>query len=213
MGLILCRGTADAAVIRCDWRARGDVTSHLVTASVGWPEIRGGPCEARGLVCAINRVRVEMRGFQSGRISFVANCGGRVENIRALWKDKGRERPSLMLSGGRVKNVRTLRKDEGRERPSLRLNGDRAENTRTLWQDEGRERPSLPWTDSKAENARAFVIENKEPRTPAAHRIESGLNCSVPGRFILASRLQNGGRAKRRLLNAWRGARNVWHER
>jgi len=82
VGLILCRGTADAAVIRCSWRARGDVTS--VTASVGWPEARGGLCEARGLVCAINRVRVEMRSFQSERISFVANCGGRTENTRAL---------------------------------------------------------------------------------------------------------------------------------
>jgi len=76
--LVLC-GTADAAMIRYGWRARGDVTSHSVTASIGWPEARGGPCEARGLVCAINRVR-EMRGFQSERIFFVMNCRGRAKN-------------------------------------------------------------------------------------------------------------------------------------
>jgi len=35
VGLVLCRGTTDAAVIRCGWRARGDVTLHAVTASVG----------------------------------------------------------------------------------------------------------------------------------------------------------------------------------
>jgi len=86
-------------------------------------------------------------------------------------------------------------------------------------------------TDSKAENARAFVIGNKEPRTPvlfansekirmsvaentraSSSRIGSGLDCSVPGRFILAARLRSGGRAKRRLSNAWRrtqGARRV----
>jgi len=119
VGLVLCRGTADAAVIHCGWRARGDVTSHSVTASVGWTEARGGLCEARGLVCAINRVRVEMRGFQSGRIFFVANYGGRAENARTLWKDEGRECPRLMLNGGRAENARTLRQDESQEHSNL----------------------------------------------------------------------------------------------
>jgi len=57
-------------MIRGGWRACGDVTSDFVTARVGWPKARGGPCEARGLVRALNRARVAMRGIQSGVDSF-----------------------------------------------------------------------------------------------------------------------------------------------
>jgi len=99
---------ADAAVIRGGWRARGDVTSDFVTARVGWPKARGGPGEARGLVHECHRARVAMRGFQSGCRFFLASCGGRAENARALRKDKGRERPSLMLSGGKAGNAQIL---------------------------------------------------------------------------------------------------------
>jgi len=49
--LVLYRGMADATVIRCGWRARGDVTSYAVTTSAG-----GGLYEARGLACAVIRV-------------------------------------------------------------------------------------------------------------------------------------------------------------
>jgi len=129
-------------------------------------EARVGPCEARGLIREFDRARVAMRGFQSGRRFLLASCGGRAKNTRTLRKDKGSERPSLMLNGSKAGNARILRQDEGQERPSLRLNGGRAENARTLRKDEGRERPSLQWADSKAENTRAFDIGNKEPRTP-----------------------------------------------
>jgi len=84
---------ADAAVIRGGWRARGDVTSDFVTARIGWPEARGGPCEARGLVRALNRARVAMRGFQSGHRFFLARCGGRAENTRALRKGQRPKTP------------------------------------------------------------------------------------------------------------------------
>jgi len=54
---------ADATVIRDGWRARGAVTSDGVIARIGWPEVCGGPCEARGLGRVFNRPRVAMRGF------------------------------------------------------------------------------------------------------------------------------------------------------
>jgi len=57
VSLILCRGTAETAVIFCGWRARGDVTSHAVT------EARGGPYETVWLAAVFIRSRSEMRGF------------------------------------------------------------------------------------------------------------------------------------------------------
>jgi len=74
----------------------------------------------------------------------------------------------------------------------------------------------------KAENARTFrerirklrtpvlsLLEIKSREHPYYRRIGSGPDCSVPGHFILATRLRSGGRAKRRLANARRGARAV----
>jgi len=87
-------------VIRGGWRARGDVTSDFVTArvgSVGWPKARSGPCEARRLVRALNRARVAMHGFQSGRRFFMASCG-----------DKGRECPSLQWADSKAENARAF---------------------------------------------------------------------------------------------------------
>jgi len=131
---ILIRGTVKSSGIRCGWRARGDVTSHAVTASVGWPEARGGPCEARELACAVIRVRAEVRGFETCALLSAMNCRGRTEDVRALCKDKRSRtpepyRPSLILSGGTVENIRALCKEKGRERPSLMLNGGKVENT------------------------------------------------------------------------------------
>jgi len=60
------------------------VTSDFVTARIGWPEARGGPCEERRLGLALNRARVAMRGFQSGVDSLLARCGGRAGNTRTL---------------------------------------------------------------------------------------------------------------------------------
>jgi len=73
----------DAAVIRGGWRARGGVTSELVSARISWLEARGGPCEARRLGLVLNRARVVMRSFQSGVDSLLTRCGGRAENTRA----------------------------------------------------------------------------------------------------------------------------------
>jgi len=55
-----------------------------VTARIGWPEARGGLCEARRLGLVLNQARVAVRGFQSGVDSLLASCGSRAENTRAL---------------------------------------------------------------------------------------------------------------------------------
>jgi len=107
-------------VIRGGWRAREGVTSDFVTARIGWPEARGGPCGARGLVRVLNRARIAMRDFRNGVDSFWR--GAEAEpRTPVLWgKDKDRERPSLTLSGGTAAgNARILHKDNGRERLSL----------------------------------------------------------------------------------------------
>jgi len=75
---------ADAAVIRDGWRARGGVMSDFVTARIGWPEARGGPCEARGLVLVLNRARRVAMRLSKRRRFCRARCGGRARNTRVL---------------------------------------------------------------------------------------------------------------------------------
>jgi len=79
---------ADAVVIRGGWRAREGVTSDFVTARIGWPEARGGPCEARRLGPVPNRARVALRGFQSG--------------IDSLWYEVRRQSREHPCSGARI---------------------------------------------------------------------------------------------------------------
>jgi len=119
---------------------RGDGVGRLARGP--WRTGRGAWIGLRGysgvLRCA---------AFKTCVLLSAVNCGGRAENARALCKDEGRERPSLMLNGGR------------------------AENARALDGSEGREYPSLPYTDSKTENVRAFGIMEISQDHPYSLRI------------------------------------------
>jgi len=104
---------AKSSEICCDWR--GDVTSRVVTASAG------GPWRAvRGAWIGLRDYSGACRGFQSCVLLSAVNCGGRAENARALYKDKGREHPSLELSGVRAKNAGVLDGSGGRERTEVK---------------------------------------------------------------------------------------------
>jgi len=104
---ILGRGTAKSSGICCGWRARGDVTSHAVTASVGWPEARGDPCEARG---------IGLRGYSGACRG--ARLSKRACTLCGKLRRQSREHPTS-VQGERPRTPEPyVERRESRERPS-----------------------------------------------------------------------------------------------
>jgi len=77
--------------------AGAQTESHVVTASVCWSGVRGGPCEARRLAGAVIRVRVEVRGFQN------------VVLLSAVSVETEPRTPEL-LTGAEAENIRAFRR-------------------------------------------------------------------------------------------------------
>jgi len=156
----------------------------------------------------------------SKRVSHTASAEAEPRS-RALYKDKGRECPSLMVSGSRVENARALDRSKGRKHPSLPeteieprtselLTGAEAENTEPSGDGfEGRECPCLREIKSR-EHSCSLRIRRVEIRIAVAENthtiswIGSDLVLIAPRWAVLYSRPGYGVVAAR--LRRTRGA-------
>jgi len=91
-------------------------TRRRLLAKGPWRAVWGAWIGRRDYSGACRGARFSKRG-----LAFRGECGGRAENSRALYRNKGRERPSLMGSGGRAENARALDRSGGREHPRRRF--------------------------------------------------------------------------------------------
>jgi len=120
---------------------RGDGVDLL--AGSPWQSVRGAWIGRRGSSDAYRGARFSKRG-----LAFCGECGGRAENSRAPYRNKGRERPNLpetdskaeprtpeLLTGAKVDNARVFRRRIRRPRTLMPSKfGEKEPRTPVLFQ-------------------------------------------------------------------------------